>query len=96
MTAKTPEALLQKAVGWYLPITPLRYWYKGMPAPRSFGDYKVTYDQYGHLIALMQSGWQVTFGAYKQIGNVDLPQLLKIKRSGLSIKIITRHWLLSK
>ncbi len=56
-TAKTPEMLMQKALGWQLPITQLRYWIKGMKAPQKNGDVMVHYDQFGHLIELHQLGW---------------------------------------
>lgn len=96
VTAKTPEALLQKTVGWYLPIRPLFYWYKGMVAPKTFGRYRAKYDAYGHLIALTQAGWQLQFLSYKRVGDVDLPQLILIKRPGLVVKIVTKQWRLGK
>lgn len=94
LQAQTPEKLLLKAVGWYLPVRPLRYWYRGMVAPSTFGKAVAQYDQYGHLVALKQSGWQIQLGHYvslKKIG-VDLPQLLILKHNDLSVKIITKKW----
>lgn len=92
--AKTPEALLQKTVGWYLPITPLQYWYRGLPAPKSFGSYQTTFDRYGHLLTLQQAGWFVRYAAYQHVASVgtDLPQSIQLRHDDLIVKIVTKKW----
>ncbi|OGT49417.1 MAG: outer membrane lipoprotein LolB [Gammaproteobacteria bacterium RIFCSPHIGHO2_12_FULL_38_11] len=88
-SAKTPEKLMEKALGWSLPISELDNWIKGMPAD---GKYKAKYDVYGHLILLKQMGWTVQYGSYKANKNVDLPQMITLQRTGLFVKIVTNQF----
>lgn len=53
------EALLFRAVGWRLPISEMRYWLFGMPAPALAGRYWL--DSNGDIDRLQQSGWDITF-----------------------------------
>lgn len=94
-TAKTPEKLMQKALGWYLPISPLSSWIKGIPA-KNGGYYEAHYDYYGHLILLRQAGWVVSFQDYKKNKEapVDFPQLIIMDGHGLRVKIVIKDWLL--
>lgn len=92
MSARTPEGLMTKAMGWSLPLHALQYWIKGMPAPQKRGTFKVRYDAFGHLIGLAQDGWIIYFGAYKTIGNVDLPQTIILNHVDFSAKIVIKQW----
>lgn len=91
-TAKTPEILMQKALGWSLPVTQLRYWIKGMPA-KNAGRYVARYDAYGHLVMLSQDGWIINFSKYKtKENNIDLPGVITMQRPGFFVKIIETDW----
>lgn len=93
-TAKTPEGLMQKAIGWSLPVSELSMWLKGMPAQNA-GPYHAEYDEYGHLILLEQSGWVLHYCVYKRYHkDLDFPRVLTMKRPGFSVKIVTRDWFL--
>lgn len=95
MAAKTPEGLMQKALGWSLPISNLQYWIKDMPAPQKHGIYKVKYDCFGHMIALQQDGWTLHFGSFStKAGGIDLPQAIVMDRYNMSVKIVMKEWLL--
>ena len=83
--AKTPEALMQKALGWSLPLQPLQSWIKGTPAA---GQYHARYDEYGHIILLQQFGWTIKYDAYKTENNIDFPQLMTLQRPNWLVKIV--------
>ncbi len=87
--AKTPERLMQKAIGWSLPISELYYWIRGIPAP---GYNSPRYDQYGHLIALRQNGWSIKLSEYTHLGKLDLPRMIRLSRPGLRAKIVIKKW----
>ncbi|MCX7125295.1 MAG: lipoprotein insertase outer membrane protein LolB [Gammaproteobacteria bacterium] len=89
LSAKTPEKLMLKALGWSLPIDELHEWIKGMPA---LGKYSAQYDAYGHLILLKQKGWTVKYDSYKANAAVDLPQMITLRRSGLFVKIVINQF----
>ena len=88
-SAKTPEQLMQKQLGWQLPISKLLYWVRGLPAP---GRYQATLDRYSHLIYLEQAGWQVRFSNYVPISYMDLPRTLQLNNLALRIKIVVKRW----
>lgn len=88
-SARTPERLMQKQLGWHLPISSLHYWMRGLPAP---GKYQATFDTFGHLIYLQQAGWQIQFSNYISIGKVDLPRTLQLNSDRFAVKIVIKHW----
>ncbi len=88
-TAKTPEALMQKQMGWFLPVSNLYYWIRGFPAP---GKHKITYDQYGHVRTLQQQGWMVRFENYQTVRGVDLPKIMQLQNAKLKVKLVIKTW----
>jgi outer membrane lipoprotein LolB len=90
ISAATPEALMQKGLGWSLPIPAFWYWARGLPAPGA--TQATTYDSYGHLTVLQQQGWTVRFSDYHTIQGVDLPQVIQLQRPGIFIKIVIKQW----
>lgn len=92
---KTAKNLMQKTLGWSIPISNLRYWVKGIPAPiKTAGYYRARYDQYGHLTQLKQQGWVICYTAYvKEAGHdIDLPQIIMLGRPGLKVRMTLRDW----
>ena len=87
--AQTPQELMQKAVGFALPINNLYYWVRGLAAP---GKSKPSFDQYGHLTRLSQQGWQIRFMRYTHVNTLDLPQLVQLSRENLTIRIVIKRW----
>lgn len=93
-SAKTPEGLMQKALGWSLPIHELSSWIKGEPAKHA-GFYVARYDAYGHLTVLQQKGWILHYSAYRKSEyDVDFPRVVVMERPGILVKIVTRDWFL--
>jgi outer membrane lipoprotein LolB len=88
-TASTIKILMQKALGWQLPIKGLRYWIKGLAAP---GNYQAKYGHYGTLSTLHQSGWNITYSRYQRQGIYDLPNIIRIQGHNTHIKLIIKHW----
>jgi len=87
-SAKTPEKLLQKTVGWSLPISGLVYWIKGMPSPNT--PYSLKLGSYNHLTYLKQQGWIIQYPDFTVQNGIDLPQKLTLQKADLKIKIIVK------
>lgn len=95
LKARSAEGLLQKAMGWSLPVSALQYWAKGMVAPRKMGRFKARYDAYGHLVGLKQDGWTLKFSAYKRkVGSPDYPQVITLCHFGVKVKLVVKERLL--
>jgi outer membrane lipoprotein LolB len=88
--AATPEALMAQQLGWYLPISNMFYWVKGLPAPLQTG--KQVRDNYGHLILLQQQGWVIRFQSYESQKGADLPRKILMDNQKLHVKLVITHW----
>ncbi|MAZ38555.1 MAG: outer membrane lipoprotein LolB [Legionellales bacterium] len=89
-SASTAEALLKAQTGWYLPISNLYYWVRGLPVPNVPANKK--YDQYHHLQSLQQQGWLINYQRYTAVNNLDLPSKLILQKKPFTIKIIISQW----
>ena len=87
--ASTPERLLQREMGWALPIRNLFYWIRGIVAP---GQKQITIDQYGHLTSLRQNGWFIRYSHYTHVAEYDLPEKVILQRPSVMITIVIKHW----
>jgi len=93
--AHSPEKLMQKELGYSIPIDDLVLWIRGMPAA---SKYRARFDRFGHIKTLRQDGWTITFSRYTRfvdhgITKADVPRLLELKRpSGLVVKIVVNIW----
>lgn len=87
--AKTATQLMQKNLGWSLPINNLSYWIKGAAAP---GRSREHADAFGHLLTLWQQGWVINYGAYETVSGIDLPKVIYMSRPGFEAKIVVNTW----
>ena len=85
--APSASELMQQQLGWHLPITNLRYWVRGLPAP---GQAHIQLDQYHHLIGLEQDGWQIRLSKYVTFKQRDVPQELDFNQGPVAVKLIVR------
>ncbi|QLH41724.1 MAG: outer membrane lipoprotein LolB [Coxiellaceae bacterium] len=89
-TASSPEELMQKQLGWQLPVSNMYYWVRGVAIPNVPATRE--YDNQGHLIGLNQAGWQIMYSDYKTIGNVDLPGKIELRSGQLQVKLVIKRW----
>lgn len=89
VTAASPEQLLDKALGWHIPVSPLIYWVRGLPAPG--GLESIQYDK-GLPATLSQNGWQVAFASFTTVDAVVLPSRLVLARGDVRIIVVIKQW----
>lgn len=90
LQAATPEILIQRALGWNLPVTNLKYWIRGIPVQ---GQTKTTqFNNLGQLSQLQQDGWTINYLSYFTVKNVFLPQQILLQGQGLVVKIFIDNW----
>lgn len=90
IAAPNPEQLLQKKLGWTVPVSNLKYWIRAIPSP--WYTSKQALDPYNHLILLEQKGWKIQYSDYHCAGSVDLPHQLRLTQGSLSLKIKITSW----
>ena len=64
--AASPEALLEREIGWSVPLQGLRYWIVGAPAPGGEPS-RMALDGQGRLARLEQGGWTVVYERYGRL-----------------------------
>ena len=84
-----PEALLEQAVGWSLPVSGLHYWMVGLPRPES--NYQRQLDGAGRLLALQQDGWDISYQDFFA-DEPQLPRKLLLEQEQVRLKIVVEHW----
>ncbi|MDY6840422.1 MAG: lipoprotein insertase outer membrane protein LolB [Pseudomonadota bacterium] len=58
-----PEALIEAATGWQLPLQNLIWWIRGLPSPAS--DYRLLFDDQGTLAIIRQNGWEIRYDRWQ-------------------------------
>jgi outer membrane lipoprotein LolB len=91
MTAASAEKLLGIRLGWSLPVSGLRYWLLGLPAPELLVA-NLSLDSMGRLVRLSQGGWQIRYLDYKSINNYELPGKVFLNSSKLRLRLVIDHW----
>jgi len=89
LNASDPEQLLTEQFGWKVPVSSLRYWVLGLPAP---GDNQQTLDEYGRLSQLKQAGWEIEFIDYQPQLGVELPRKVFVSNHQAQVKLVISHW----
>jgi len=89
--ARTAEDLMQAHAGWRVPLSGLRYWILGRPAPDAEID-DLTLDAGGRLAELRQLGWHIRYARYAEFDGVVLPTRLTLENPRLRAKLAVRTW----
>jgi outer membrane lipoprotein LolB len=92
ISANTPEGLMQKELGWWLPLENVHYWLFGMQAPKV--SYHATYYANGALQQLQQQRWQIDYIDYQLVDGFYLPHLMVFNYGTLRLKLVIKKWLL--
>lgn len=82
--ADSPEELLA-SMGWYLPVSSLRYWLRGLPSPQA--PHQRTPEPDPETTALDQSGWHIEYSY--QNGRIAR---IAMDNSQIRLKWIIRDW----
>jgi outer membrane lipoprotein LolB len=92
--AQTADDLIRQVQGWHFPVSGLRYWLLGTPAPSSKSEL-VSWNEQGLLYVLHQDGWRIEMRKYKKVANKILPGKLFISRLNeeeVDVRVIIREW----
>lgn len=92
--ANTPEQLLLNQLGWQLPVSNLKYWIRGVPAPQ--GNQTMSLNPQGLLAQLKQSGWTIHYDRYQQVGNTWLPGKVRFFSKQLKLTFVIKDWQLDQ
>ena len=89
--AASPEVLLEREIGWSVPLQGLRYWVVGAPAPGGPAP-KLEFDGHGRLARLQQAGWTVVYERYDGIDDLKLPERIRFSSESVDATVVVRRW----
>lgn len=82
---------LQRRLGFELPVGLLRYWLRGVPAPRMPAE-EVLQPDAPRLASLGQDGWSIVYPDYMGSAEGPLPRRLNAQRGEARVKIVVDRW----
>jgi len=88
--ADSPEALVERQLGWQLPVSNLLWWVRGLPAPDSRS--RLSLDGASRLARLEQDGWQVDYLAYRDEDGYALPERIRLEGRDLQVTLVIKDW----
>ena len=88
--AGDPETLLERHLGWRIPVTGLLHWVRGLPAPG--GEPQRTDGADGLPARLLQDGWTIDFRRWGEHHGVALPEKLFMEADGLKVRLVIDRW----
>ena len=81
---------LERRLGFQLPLTELRWWLLGIPAP---GEASVNQDAgSGEIHDFTQGGWHVSINTRAAGLGFSLPQKMTAEREGARLKLFVQGW----
>ncbi len=84
--------LVERYVGWPVPVDSLSYWIRGLPAPDRAAQ--VDWHQDGLPAVLKQAGWEVVFERWDRSSEPAMPTKLVARRDDYRVKLLIRSWAL--
>jgi outer membrane lipoprotein LolB len=89
-SAPDAESLMEKAVGWSLPLEGLSYWIKATPAPQ--GESAIERNAEGQINRILQQGWELRYGRFNSKQANALPLQMLMLRNGVEVTVLIDEW----
>lgn len=88
--ARSPGELAWRLTGFWLPVSALEYWSRGLVWPGAPAESDRNSD--GNLIHLEQLGWSLEFDRYQPVGQVPLPHRIKASQDDNRFTLLIHEW----
>ena len=87
-----PEALVEAATGWQLPLENLTWWIRGLPSPAS--DYRLLFDDQGTLAIIRQNGWEIRYDRWQTFlsSYPTLPARITALKEEKRVRLVVSDW----
>ncbi len=84
------DQLIRDQLGWKIPADSLSWWVRGMVAPGAFQERVI--DGAGNLGSLLQHGWTIEYGRYKDFEGISLPVKVTARQAEWKVKLVIKKW----
>jgi outer membrane lipoprotein LolB len=90
MRAKDPDALVEAALGWRLPLKGLQHWVLGLAAPDSVSKTETDGEQ--RVAKIFQDDWEISYARYRAVQGTELPGRIVMKRDDIEVRLVVDSW----
>lgn len=90
--AQDVDTLVQSVTGWRFPVAGIRYWVRGVPVPGKVA--MITTDSNGRLVRLVQSGWDITYDRFEDLGGRAWPTRMNMSTKDIRVRLVVDEWTL--
>jgi outer membrane lipoprotein LolB len=80
---------IERRLGARLPLSELRYWMLGVPAPETVAP---SQPATGSVAGFTQAGWVITYEAFQPAGDWSLPARLTATTGDARVRIVVDDW----
>jgi outer membrane lipoprotein LolB len=87
-TSERPQELLERQLGFYVPVAALRFWVLGLPEAKKY--FEVCSDGF------RQAGWDVQYSQWMKTAGYDMPHKIMVNNEELKLKLVIDQWVLSR
>lgn len=88
--AATAAVLLERHLGWRLPVRALAYWVRGVPEPGR--AYRLRLGPDGRIRGLTQAGWTLAIAGYRRVDRFELPARIEARRGTTRVRLAVGRW----
>jgi len=87
-----PDALMEAATGWQLPLESLTWWIRGLPAPG--GDSRLLFGDRGELAMIWQAGWEIRYDRWHELhdNTPALPARITALKEDKRVRVVVSNW----
>ncbi|MBK6727990.1 MAG: outer membrane lipoprotein LolB [Xanthomonadales bacterium] len=85
LTANSPEELLQRELGWHLPVAQLRSWLRGRPLSDAVA---LDHDAAGQVSGFTEDGWIVSYRDFRD----GRPLRISARKSPYQVRLAIKSW----
>jgi outer membrane lipoprotein LolB len=85
-----PDALVEHAVGWPIPVRDLAYWIRGLVPTESHPEIRYAAD--GTLTEARSEPWLIQFERFELVDAVLMPSRLQAQSASYRVRLVLRNW----
>jgi len=89
--ADSPEELMQEVLGWWLPVSGMRWWLLGIPQPGAPQE-GLELDERGLAVRFRQSGWTLVYKQYDRWNGQWMPVRAEFTQSPVRVRLLVTRW----
>jgi len=89
LTGPHPDPLVERAVGWPIPVEALAWWVRGLAPP---GESSLRFTDDGTLAGVNGPVWTLDYQHFKQVENILLPTRLEARSADYRVRFFIGEW----